>query len=120
VYGTKGCLCLDNAYEFSDRMTLEVEVDGKSRTHRYAKRDQVAPELMHFAQCVLDGRDPEPSGKEGLIDVEIIEAVQRAAETGRRVTLSTPRRRRRPTMRQEQRVRGHRKPVFVHAETPFK
>jgi glucose-fructose oxidoreductase len=119
VVGTAGTVSLDNAYEFSTGMTLEADVGGKTRTERYPKRDQVAPELTHFAACIREGRDPEPSGKEGLIDVAIIEAVQRAARTGRRVPLRTATRRRRPTPRQEMRFRPHRRPQLVNAKTPF-
>jgi glucose-fructose oxidoreductase len=119
VYGTKGYVCLDNAYEFSTGMRLEVGEGGKERTRRFAKRDQVAPELDHFADCVLGGREPEPGGKEGLIDVAIIEAVLRSARSGRRVDLRVPRRRRRPTLRQERTVRAFGKPDLVHAKTPF-
>jgi glucose-fructose oxidoreductase len=120
VYGTNGYVCLDNAYEFSTGMRLEIGQGDKERTKRFLRRDQVAPELEHFAGCVRTGRDPEPSGKEGLIDVGIIEAVLRSAATGRRVDLRVPRRRRRPTLRQERTVRGGRKPDFVHAEIPFR
>ena len=119
VVGTKGLVCLDNAYEFSTGMTLEAEVDGKSRSQRFPKRDQVAPELTHFAECIRNGTDPEPSGKEGLIDVAIIEAALRSARSGRRIPVQTATRRRRPTERQEMRFRGHRRPELVNAKVPF-
>jgi predicted dehydrogenase len=119
VYGTKGYVCLDNAYEFTTSMRLEVGDGGRPRTRRFLKRDQVAPELEHFAGCVRSGREPEPSGEEGLIDVAILEAILRSARAGRRVDLRVPRRRRRPTLRQERTVRGHRKPRLVRAEAPF-
>jgi predicted dehydrogenase len=119
VVGTKGIVCLDDAYEHSTPMTLEVEVDGKARTRRFAKRDQVAPELTHFAACLRADTDPEPSGKEGLIDVAIIEAIRRAARTGRRIPVRVPARGRRPSPRQAMRVRGHRRPDLVNAKVPF-
>jgi predicted dehydrogenase len=119
VVGTKGLVSLDNAYEHSTGMALETDIDGKSRTKRYLKRDQVAPELAHFAACIRDGTDPEPSGKEGLIDVAIIEAVQQAIRSGRRVPVRTASRRRRPTPRQEMSYIGHRSPQLVNAKVPF-
>jgi predicted dehydrogenase len=121
VVGTKGIVCLDDAYEHSTTMRLEVESDGRTRTQRFPKFDQVAPEITYFSRCVLQGREPEPSGKEGLIDVAILEAIARAAESGRRVPLrGVPRRRRRPTPRQEMRVRGHRMPDLVNARAPHR
>lgn len=119
VYGTKGCLCLENAYEFSTSMKLQVEGEDGSRTRRFVKRDQVAPEIAYFSDCILDGKEPEPSGKEGLIDVAILEAIQRSADTGRRVGLRTPKRGRRPTREQGHRVRPHRMPKLVKTKVPF-
>lgn len=119
VYGTTGLLCLENAYDFTTSMKLQVEGEQGNRTRRYLKRDQVAPELTHFSSCILDGSDPEPSGKEGLIDVTILEAIQRSAATGRRVALRTPTRRRRPSHQQADRVRPHRMPKLVNAQVPF-
>jgi predicted dehydrogenase len=121
VIGTTGYVCLDSAYEHTEARHLEVGGEGRPRKDRFRKVDQVAPELMHFADCVRSGRDPEPSGKEGLIDVRIIEAIQRSAATGRRVRLSPlPRRRRRPSTRQEMRVGRDRRPKLVRAEIPFR
>jgi glucose-fructose oxidoreductase len=42
----------------------------KSRTQSTI---QFAPLLIHFSDCVLEDREPEPSGLEGLRDVRIIE-----------------------------------------------
>ncbi len=120
VYGTSGCLDLASAYEWRAMMRLEVEGPKGRRAKRYRKRDQVAPEIAEFSACVLEGRDPEPSGREGLIDVAIIEALRRSAETGRRVPLRVPSRRRRPTPAQAMPMRGHRMPGLVNADVPFR
>jgi predicted dehydrogenase len=120
VYGTKGSLCLDNAYEWQTPMRLKVEGEAANYTKRFLRREQVAPELTHFTECILEGRDPEPSGKEGLIDVAILEAIQRSLPTGRRVRLRTPARRRRPTPEQaiRKRVLVRPKPRLVNAQVP--
>ena len=74
---------------------------------------------MHFAQCVRGNREPEPSGKEGLIDVMIIEAIHRSITSGRWVSMDeSPNRRRRPTMRQEIRMPAvPREPALIHVES---
>lgn len=120
VAGTSGYVCLDEAYEYHAARHLEVEGNEGRWKRRYRKVDQVAPELMHFADCVRTGKDPEPSGKEGLIDVRIIEAIQRSAATGRRVRISTPRRGRRPSRRQEVTVGRTRRQDLVNAIVPFR
>ncbi len=120
VVGTSGYVCVDNAYEHMEARHFEVEGNDGARKRRYRKLDQVAPELMHFSQCVREGRDPEPSGKEGLIDVRILDAIERSAATGRRVAIRAPARRRRPDRRQEMRVGRQRKPDLLHATHPFR
>ena len=82
LVGTKGCLCLDPAYEYAEGLGLCVTVGEKSRERQYAKRDQFAAELVYFADCVRNGRDPEPSGWEGLADVRVIRAIQQSIERG--------------------------------------
>jgi len=35
---------------------------------------------VHFSECVRAGKEPRPSGREGLADVRVIEALYRSAE----------------------------------------
>jgi predicted dehydrogenase len=118
VAGTKGILTVDKAYEFTQPIQHEVKVGERTSKRTFPKVDQVAPELIHFSDCVRSGKDPEPSGKEGLIDVEIIHAIQRAIRTGRRQWIGAPQRTRRPTQRQEMRRPAHGEPRLVHADAP--
>ena len=64
---------------------------------------------------ILEGRSPEPSGKEGLIDVRIIRALYRSAESGRPVSLQVSKKGRRPTLSQEIKRPPVKKPHLVHA-----
>jgi len=95
-----------------------VTIDGKTRTRRFAKRDQFGPELVYFSDCVLRGKDPEPSGREGLADVRIIRALLESAESHRPVRLDAFERRRRPSPSQEIRRPPVRKPRLIHVESP--
>ena len=98
---------------------FKAEQREKKKRKKFAKSDQFAPELVYFAQCVRDGREPEPSGKEGLIDVTIIEAIHRSLKAGTWVDLrATPGRRQRPTLRQEiRRPAVPREPPLVQVES---
>jgi predicted dehydrogenase len=87
VVGTKGDICLDSAYEYQQPMEMMVTVKDKTKTQTYKKKDQFAPELIHFAQCIRTGREPEPGAHEGLIDVHIIESLQESARTGHTIQL---------------------------------
>jgi glucose-fructose oxidoreductase len=67
---------------------------------------------------VRGGRKPEPSGKEGLIDVAIIEAIHESLDSGQWVELDAPTRNQRPTLRQEiRRPPVPREPPLVQAES---
>jgi len=119
VVGTRGSIVVDPAYEYAEGLAYELTIGEKKRRKKFAKSDQFAPELVYFAQCVRQDRTPEPSGKEGLIDVSIIEAIQASVDTGHWVELAgTPRRQQRPTLRQElRRPAVPREPRLVQAES---
>lgn len=118
IAGTKGDVRLAPAYSYTEEMTLEVTTGGKTKKRSFAKRDQFAPELLHFSDCILKGRKPEPSGLEGLIDVRIIEALYRSAKRGRPVRLNVPDKERRPSLAQESRRPPVRKPKTVNVKPP--
>lgn len=119
VVGTKGSVVCNPAYEYAEGLAYELEVNGKTKKKKFAKSDQFAPELIHFAKSVRSGRNVEPSGKEGLIDVAIIEAIHRSLESGQweSVELDSSRSNR-PSLRQEiRRPAVPREPELVQAES---
>ena len=83
VVGTRGDLRVDQAYEYVIPISHEMTVEGKTRKRTFRKRDQFAPELIYFSDCITGNKDPEPSGTEGLADVRIIEALYRSARSGK-------------------------------------
>jgi glucose-fructose oxidoreductase len=117
VVGTRGDVRVDPAYEYAEGLKSTTTVDGKRRPREYAKRDQFAPELLHFSDCILTGRAPQPGGREGLADVRIIRALYRSARTGRPVRLGRYPAPRRPTLALEERRPAVRKPKLVKAES---
>jgi len=85
---------------------------------RFPKRDQVAAELIAFADCIRENRDPEPSGEEGLADLYALEAIQRATESHRMEVVTAISRRARPSKAQAIRRKPHGMPELVHAQPP--
>jgi len=118
VVGTKGSLRVDPAYGYADALVHHLEIGGKSKERTFRKRDQFAAELLHFSDCILEDREPEPSGVEGLADVRIIRALLRSARSGRPVRLGPFARRRRPRLAQQIRRPPVRKPRLVRAQSP--
>jgi glucose-fructose oxidoreductase len=74
--------------------------------------------LLYFSDCILNDREPEPSGREGLADVRIIRALLESARLGRPVKLDEFERRRRPTMAMEKKRPPVPRPRLIHAEAP--
>jgi len=119
VVGDKGRLRLDPAYDYATGLTLEVEIQGKKPQKKtFPKRDQIAAELVAFAACVREDCEPEPSGEEGLADLRVLEAIQRAVGSGRAEKVESVVRRSRPSMQQEIERPPHDMPQLVHADPP--
>src|SRR6185436_2267815 len=117
VAGSTGSLTLEPAYTNSGRRQLQVE-GKRSRKMTFPDRDQVAPELVYFADCILNDGEPEPSGWEGLHDVAVIEAIMDSARTGRKIGIELEQRRQRPTKAQAIDKPPAREPSPIRAEAP--
>ncbi|PSB17196.1 gfo/Idh/MocA family oxidoreductase [Phormidesmis priestleyi ULC007] len=119
VVGTKGDLRVDSAYGTQGEIKHTLTIDGEKQERSFAPHDQIAAEFVYFSDCILQNKEPEPSGQEGLIDVQIIRALYRSIETGSFVKLDTPDRQQRPTADQTiERPPVQEQPELVHAADP--
>ena len=116
--GTKGDVALEPAYDYARPLKHRLTLDGEMRERRFAKRDQFAPELLYFSDCVLQNGTPEPGGDEGLADVRVIRALYRSAASGQPVALTPFAKRERPSLEQEIRRPPVEKPEVIHAQAP--
>jgi glucose-fructose oxidoreductase len=117
VVGTNGNLVVEPAYEYQEKLAHRLTIDGKTRKQVFAKRDQFAPELIHFSTCILEGRAPEPAGPMGLADIRIIEGLFRSAEVGAAVPLEPVEQPSYPGPELEMHKPPVEKPEVVHAES---
>ena len=115
IVGTKGQIRVNPAYEYAEGLRYELTVDGKKKEKAIGKRDQFAPELLYFSDCILNDRRPEPSGEEGMQDVRIVQALYRSAQTGRSIRIPAFANHKRPSPAQTIRRPGIRKPRLVKA-----
>jgi len=118
VVGTHGDLLMEPAYDFSMGLASVLTINGKKTKTRFPKRDQLAPELIYFSDCIQQDKPPEPSGLEGLADVRIVQALYQSAEAGRAVDLESLNRGRRPDISQKITRPAATPPPLVHAEPP--
>ena len=117
IVGTRGNLHADPAYEYAEGLEYSLTIDGKTTRKALAKRDQFAPELLYFSDCILKNREPEPSGEEGLQDVRIVEALYESARSGKPVTIRRFTKTVRPTGRQRITRHGIKKPTLIKVQS---
>ena len=116
VVGTKGRVSIEHAYEYAQRIEMDTTIGERKAVRSFKLRDQFAPELLYFSDCILRNREPEPSGLEGLADVRIVEAIYKSAKTKKPARLARLLKSTRPSLRQEVSLAPVRKPELVHAK----
>lgn len=119
VVGTKGDLLVKPAYATQGEIKHYLTLDGETQERTFEPHDQLAAEFVYFSDCILQKKEPEPSGEEGLIDIHIIRALYRSIETGHFVRLDKFDRTQRPNATQTvNRKSSQEKSVLIHAADP--
>jgi predicted dehydrogenase len=94
LVGDDGHLRMEGAYDFRGERELVLRSERLEERRVYPEHDQFGPQLLHFSDCILEGREPGPDGQEGLVDVAIVRAAYESMDTGRPVNLDLVRERR--------------------------
>lgn len=87
VVGTEGSIHADPAYEYAEALGYTLTIGEDERKKKGRRRDQFAAEIAYFSDCILNGKDPEPSAEEGCWDVGVVSALYKSAEEGAPVKL---------------------------------
>lgn len=84
LVGTEGTLNAAPCFTFGSDAILAYTVARHDQRVDYAHgpHDQFSGEIRYFVDCLVQGKPPEPDGEEGLFDVVILEAIERALLTG--------------------------------------
>ena len=119
LVGTKGALHMEPAYSYHGNLNWRLTGDQTTEDTTFSAGDQFAGEIIYFSNCILEDREPEPSGLEGLADVRIINAIETAARTGRRITISPIEK---PHASEEQEIKRppSETPAMVEAQSPHR
>lgn len=118
VVGTKGSVRLESAYEYAVGMTQITRIGERTTKQHYSAHDQFAPQLRYFSNCILRNQEPEPNGYEGMIDVTIIEALHRSAQSGQPVKVTLASKRARPSLKHVMRIPRSKVPPQIHVTSP--
>jgi glucose-fructose oxidoreductase len=118
VIGTKGTLTLDPAYGYGDPLKHELVIGGRMQEKEFKPTDQFGAQLLYFSDCVLNGKDPEPNGEEGLADVHIVRAIHQSARTNKPVQVKPLQKANRPDEKQKVTTPPAKEPEIVKARPP--
>ncbi len=89
VMGTAGNLQVEPAYAVQSHIKHILSIDGEPPQERsFEPHDQLAAVFSYFSDCILDDKEPAPSGQEGSIDIKIIRALKESLETGKFVSVA--------------------------------
>lgn len=118
VIGTEGRLRLEPAYAYTGELVSHLTLEGSTRKKVFKRKDQFAAEISYFSDCIQNDLQVEPCGKEGLADVEIIQALRESAHLGERILLNMERKALRPRIQQKITRLANHAPKLVHAQPP--
>ena len=118
VVGDFGDLFSDPAFQVGSAMEHRLSVGGKKSKQSFPATDHFGGELKYFSECVRNGKDPEPDGEEGMLDVRVLVAVEQSLKTGMPVKLAPYTRTRRPVGGQVEKLKAVDAPDLVHAHKP--
>jgi predicted dehydrogenase len=118
IVGTRGELRVEPAFGYTTELKHYLTIGSKTQETTFEKCDQFAPELVHFSSCLRTGVEPEPSGREGLADVRIMEALVASSHTGKLIALSPFDAGERPDARLLMKKPAARPPSPVRAPSP--
>jgi glucose-fructose oxidoreductase len=119
VVGTEGNIHAEPAYEYAEALGYTLTVGENIRKKKGRRRDQFAAEISYFSDCVMNGKDPEPSAEEGLLGrprgqrALSVSADRQALSSWIRSGLKRP-----PSRRQAQDLPPVREPELVAADKP--
>jgi predicted dehydrogenase len=118
VIGGKGDLFVEAAFDYVGARHHHLTIEEKTKKKKFAPRDQFAPQLIYFARCIVEDVEPGPSGREGMADVRVVEALLEASRTGVPVKLEPWERQQRPDLSQLINKPPVRKPDTIRAPSP--
>lgn len=115
IGGPKGDLRVDPAFGFDTDLRHVLTINDQTSERVFPRRDQFGAQLVYFSNCIINDQQPEPDGYEGLIDLQIIEALRESTKTGTRVGLQPFNKANRPHLEMELAYPAVKAPDLVNA-----
>ncbi|RZK80390.1 MAG: Gfo/Idh/MocA family oxidoreductase [Pedobacter sp.] len=90
VHAEEGWMFMDKAFAYAGQKLTTANAQGEYSIEQnigIIEIKQFAAEMDHFSQCVLNDKNPDTPGEEGLQDHIIMEAIYKSAESGKPVKI---------------------------------
>jgi predicted dehydrogenase len=84
----RGWVELDPAFSYQN-LQMKVGRQNEVTQRKMEPKNHFTAEMDHFAECVLNNRDLDTPGEDGLKDMLIVEAIARACDSGRAEKVAT-------------------------------
>ena len=118
VVGTLGDLYSKPAFGMRVAMKHVTTIGKETSEESFPKTDHFGGELKYFSECIVKGEQPEADGEEGMLDIRVIAAVERALQTGQPQTLPPYVRKRRPVEKQAETLKATSEPQLIDVHKP--
>jgi predicted dehydrogenase len=90
IIGAEGQITMNNAFRFEMTRSFEVLKAGKTERFDFPLTDNFSGQTAYFSDCILNGTRPEPDGEDGLADMLVMLAIEKAAASGITQKLEIP------------------------------
>ncbi len=118
IVGTLGDLFSQPAFGMTVAMKHVTTIGKNKSEESFPRTDHFGGELKYFSDCILENKQPEADGEEGMLDIRVIAAVEKALQTGQPQTLEPYVRKRRPVQTQKVELKGTKEPQLIDAHKP--
>jgi predicted dehydrogenase len=118
VLGSSGSVVMSPAYMYNQSLEYTLTTGEDKKHESFKHTDHFGGELKYFSDCILQGKDPEPDGEEGLLDLRVIEAAVRSIETASSQKLEPMRRGKHINPDQQQKLSAVKPPEPLAASAP--
>jgi predicted dehydrogenase len=118
IVGTLGNLFSQPAYGMNKGMNHIVTIGESKSEHSHPATDHFGGETRYFSECILNDLQPEADGEEGMLDVRVLAAVERALQTGQPQALEPYSRTKRPVSAQLRELPVPSEPRLVDSHKP--
>lgn len=121
LVGTEGIIEAQPAFGFGEGIAINHRLmkSGDVTEHEFPVVDHFGGETQYFSDCIIEGRDPEPDGEEGVMDMIVLAAIERALETGLPQELMPRSRQRHIDQDQKRELKLADVPEFVNTDVPM-